>query len=216
MTMHAIKSLLLASALAVLPTVVPVAQAQTTAPAITPPAQLVEQNARRVLSALDARRAEFRRDPAALKTFINSELDAMLDRDYAARLVLGPYARGASAAEIRDFADALADNLMQRYGTALLDFNTRLSVQVVSQSTLPNGMGVIVNTRMLRSGGEPVPVSYLMRLSGGRWKVFDVMIEGVSYVQTFRSQFAGPLARESIPQLTADLRAGRISTGKAQ
>jgi phospholipid transport system substrate-binding protein len=209
------KALLLATALAtvaVAATAAP-AHAQAAAQATPGPAQVVEQSARRVLSVLDARHAQFRQDPAALKTFVSGELDQIFDRDYAARLVLGPYARGASAAEVREFADALTDNLMQRYGTALLDFNSTLRVQVVSQSPLPNNIGVIVNTRMLRAGGAPVPVSYLMRQSNGRWKVFDVMIEGVSYVQTFRSQFAGPLSRSPIAQIAADLRAGRIDPG---
>jgi len=39
-----------------------------------------------------------------------------------------------------------------------------------------------------------------------------VMVEGVSYVQTFRSQFDGPLRQKSIAQVAADLRAGRLST----
>ena len=67
-----------------------------------------------------------------------------------------------------------------------------------------------VSSELLRSGGEPIPVDYLMRQSGGTWKVFDVMVEGVSYVQTYRSQFDAPLRQKSIAQVAADLRAGTL------
>src|SRR3546814_13670491 len=113
----------------------------------------------------------------------------MFGRDYAARQVLGRHARGASDADVKLFADALADSLMRRYGSSLLDFNTKLRVRIKSETTLPRGLGVKVASEMLRSGGEPIPVDYLMHRSGGCWKVFDVLVEGGSFVQNFRQLF---------------------------
>jgi phospholipid transport system substrate-binding protein len=49
-----------------------------------------------------------------------------------------------------------------------------------------------------------------MRKSGGSWKVFDVMVEGVSFVQTFRQQFDNELTHKSIRQLAAELRTGKV------
>ena len=129
----------------------------------------------------------------------------MFDRDYAGRLVLGRHGRGASDADVKLFADALADNLMSRYGSSLLDFNSQLKVRVKSETPLRGGAIVKVASEFLRSGGEPIPVDYLMRKNGSNWKVFDVMVEGVSFVQTFRSQFDAPLSRKTIPQVAADL-----------
>src|SRR4249919_30108 len=140
----------------------------------------------------------------------------MFDRDYAARQVLGRHGRGASDADVKLFADALADNLMQRYGSSLLDFNTRLKVRVKSETPLRGGAVVKVSSEMLRQGGEPIPVDYLMHKTGNQWQVFDVMVEGVSFVQTFRSQFDGPLSTKSIKQVADDLRAGRIQADAKQ
>ena len=134
----------------------------------------------------------------------------MFDRGYAARLVLGVHGRGAAAADVNAFADALADNLMSRYGTSLLDFNTKLRVRVKSESALPGNRGVKVSSEMLRDGGEPIPVDYLMRSVDGQWKVFDVMVEGISYVQTFKNQFDAPLRQKTLPQVTAELRSGKM------
>ena len=203
-------TLALAAAFAV--AVPAVASAQATAQAATAatPSKLVLDNSTRILTTLETRRAEFTKDRAALRQFVSGEFNAMFDRDYAARLVLGVHGRGASDADVKLFADALADSLMSRYGSSLLDFNTKLKVRVKSETMLPNGRGVRVSSEFLRQGGEPVPVDYFMRNAGGGWKVFDVMVEGVSFVQTFRSQFDGPLNRKSIAQVAADLKAGKL------
>ncbi|KLI99968.1 ABC transporter substrate-binding protein [Luteimonas sp. FCS-9] len=206
--------LALAAVLAV-PAAAALAQARpAAAPAATAqagsPSQLVLANSERVLTTLETRRAEFTRDRGALQRFITGEFDTMFDRDYAARQVLGRHGRGASDADVKAFGDALAENLMRRYGSSLLDFNTQLRVRIKSEAPLPRGLGVRVSSELLRSGGEPVPVDYLMRQSGGTWKVFDVMVEGVSFVRTFREQFDPELQRKPIQQVARELRAGQI------
>lgn len=180
------------------------------------PSQLVLNNSQRILSTLEKRRAEFTKNRTALREFVSTEFNAMFDRDYAARQVLGRHGRGASDEDVKLFADALADNLMQRYGSSLLDFNTRLRVRVRSETQLPRGLGVKVSSEFLRQGGEPIPVDYLMRRNGNQWKVFDVMVEGVSYVQTFRNQFDAELQRKSIREVATALRSGQLRPDAGQ
>jgi phospholipid transport system substrate-binding protein len=225
-TNHRLLHVLIAAA--VFAAAVPAAFAQTTAQttqrAAAPvsasmqgtPSQLVLNNSQRVLSTLEKRRAEFSKNRPALRQFISTEFNAMFDRDYAARQVLGRHGRGAAEADVKLFADALADNLMQRYGSSLLDFNTQLRVRVKSEIQLPRGLGVKVSSEFLRQGGEPIPVDYLMRKTGTQWKVFDVMVEGVSYVQTFRSQFDAELQRKTIKQVATELRNGQIKADAGQ
>ncbi|HEY5804713.1 MAG TPA: ABC transporter substrate-binding protein [Lysobacter sp.] len=212
-----ILSLMIAAALAVAAPAVVLAQA---APAAAPaagapapagsPSALVLSNSTRILATLESRRAEFSKDRGALRQFIASEFDNMFDRDYSARLVLGVHGRGASDADVKVFADALADSLMQRYGSSLLDLNSKLKVRVKSETPIRGGAIVKVSSEYLRQGNEAVPVDYLMRKVGTQWKVFDVMVEGVSFVQTFRNQFDAPLKQKSIPQVAADIKAGRL------
>ncbi len=205
--------LVLASALlALAPATAALAQ-KAAAPAVATqgsPSKLVLDNSQRILTTLEKRRAEFTRDRGALEKFVSTEFNTMFDRDYAARQVLGRHARGAADADVKLFADALADSLMRRYGSSLLDFNTRLKVRIKSETALPRGLGVKVSSEMLRQGGEPIPVDYLMRKSGGGWKVFDVMVEGVSFVQTFRQQFDSELTHKSIRQVAAELGSGKV------
>ena len=199
----------LACATLAVPAVVPVHAATATA-TLPAPSRMVLDNSTRVIASLEKRRAEFNRNPAALRSFISSEFSQMFDKDYAARQVLGRHARGATDADVANFADALTNNLMQRYGSSLLAFNTRLTARVKSQSDLPRGLGVKVSSELVRSGGEPIPVDYLLRQSGGTWKVFDVMVEGVSFVQTFRAQFDAELQNKTIAQVAQELRNGSL------
>ena len=203
-----IASVLVTGALAVSPAMAQ--PAATTAASAASPSQLVLDNSQRVLTTLEKRRPEFTKNRAALRQFVSSEFSQMFDRDYAARQVLGRHGRGADSADVKLFADALADNLMQRYGSSLLDFNTQLRVRVKSETALPRDLGVKVASELLRTSGEPIPVDYLMRRSGGTWKVFDVMVEGVSFVQTFRQQFDAELTHKSIRQVADDLRDGQL------
>ena len=174
------------------------------------PSKLVLENSQRILTTLEQRRGEFKKDRGALEKFIASEFENTFDRDYAARQVLGRHGRGASAGDVKLFADALANSLMRRYGSSLLDFNSQLKVRIKSETALPRGLGVKVSSELLRQGGEPIPVDYLMRKSGGTWKVFDVMVEGVSFVQTFRRQFDNELGHKSIAQVASELANGKV------
>ena len=192
------------------------ATAATAATTQGTPSQLVLANSTRIVNTLEKRRGEFKANPAALDKFISTEFNTMFDRTYAARLVLGRFGRGASDADVKLFADALADSLMSRYGSALINFDTGLKVRVKSETPLRNGAIVKVSSEFERNGGQVTPVDYLMHKTGANWQVFDVMVEGVSFVQTFRSQFDAPLSNKSIKQVAADLRAGRVQADAKQ
>ena len=172
--------------------------------------KVVLDNTERVLRTIETRRAEFTRDRAALRQFINTEFETLFDREYAARRVLGRHARGASEADITLFADALAENLLQQYGASLLAFNTQLRASIKSETPLPRNAGVRVASELQRGDGTRIPVDYFMRRVGNQWRVFDVMVEGVSMVATFNKQFDTELQRKSIRQVATELRAGRV------
>lgn len=194
----------------------PALQAQTR-PAATAPASSagteVMASSSRIIDTLQSRKAEFGSNRTALRQYIDGELNRSFDRTYAARLVLGVHARGASEAQVKLFADAMADNLMGRYGDALLQIEGRPRFRLKGESPLPGNRGVKVSTELLRNGAESTPVEYLMRNVGGQWKIFDVMIEGISYVQTFKNQFDAPLRQKGIEQVANDLRSGSLQAG---
>jgi phospholipid transport system substrate-binding protein len=216
MTQKLIPALLAGALLVALPVLGTAQNAPTAAAAQQGQASKVVLDASsRILTTLQTRRTEFNQNPAALRSYIDSELNRTFDRDYAARLVLGANARGASDADVKLFADAMADNLMQRYGSALLTIQGKPTFRAKGETPLPNNRGMRVSTELVRAGSEPTPVEYLMRQVNGQWKIFDVNIEGISYVQTFRTQFDAPLKQKGIKQVAAELRGGTLQAAPA-
>lgn len=180
------------------------------------PGKIVETRTKAVLQSIVDHRAEYKADPAKLHAFIKSQLDDVMDRTYSAQLVLGRHSRSASQQQITEFADALTDSLLRRYASALIDIDPGLDVKVTSQTPLRNGELVRVASEIVRKGGAPVPVDYMFRPSkdGSGWKVFDVIIEGVSYVQTYRTQFDEELRTQSLDAVIAKLKSGELQAGE--
>src|SRR4030095_8392548 len=53
----------------------------------------------------------------------------------------------------------------------------------------PTDTDVTVNVRVIQSGAQPVPIDYSMEKTSSGWKVYDVMVGGVSLVATYRTEF---------------------------
>lgn len=174
------------------------------------PAAIVEERTESVLKTLVEQRAAFSADRNKLNAFVENELDALFDREYSARLVLGRHSRGADPAKVSAFADALVKSLLNKYGAAMLDADPSLDVRVAGETELRGGQIVRVASEIHRRGGAPVKVDYLFRPVGEQWLVFDVIVEGVSYVQTFRTQFDERLRRQNLDQVIEGLNRGEI------
>lgn len=177
----------------------------------TTPGDLVQERTQAVLDAITTQRDAFKADPAKLRQFVKSQLVDVMDRPYSAQLVLARHARSASPQQIMDFADALTDSLLHRYADALLDIDPGTSVQIASSTPLRDGQMMRVASRIVRRAGEPVQVDYMFRQKDGQWLVFDVIVEGISYVQTYRNQFDEQLRQRSLDEVIEGLRSGSIA-----
>ena len=184
--------------------------ASTSLAAAAEPADIVLERTRVVLDTIVEKRATFSQNPAALREFVQSQLLDVMDRPYSAQLVLARHARGASAEQIEAFADALTDSLLRRYADALLEIDPGSEVRIAASTPMRDGQIVRIASRIVRRAGEPVQVDYMFRRKGDDWLVFDVIVEGISYVQTYRNQFDEQLRRRSLDEVIAALRSGEL------
>ena len=178
------------------------------------PGELVATHSKAVVDTLVEKRAEFRADQSKLHAFVRAELAAVFDREYSARLVLARHARSATDAQIAAFADALTDNLLQRYGSALLDVDGNLEVKIKAESPLRDGTMMRVNSEIVRPNGPAVPIDYLFRQTAGGRRAFGGIVQGASYVQTYRNQFDSLLRSESLDSVTRKLAEGSLRAGE--
>jgi len=68
------------------------------------------------------------------------------------------------------------------------------------------GEYALVKTHILYQGNSNVSIDYRLHLEGEEWKVYDVVVEGMSFVENYRGQFASILANESFDSLLSRLR----------
>lgn len=172
------------------------------------PSQLIESAANIMLQEIAARRAEFRRDPSKLYALVDEVLLPYFDVDHAARLVLGRHWSSATPEQRRRFIDAFYKSLLNNYGDALIEF-TGDRIKVLPYKGDAAAKTATVRTTVRRSSGEVVPVNYSLRLTDQGWKAWDVVIEGVSYVRSFREDFGAEIDQKGLDAVIQRLEAQR-------
>ncbi len=171
------------------------------------PEQLVQNSAQKMLADLDADRPQYAHDPAKLDHLVATVLLPNFDTDYAARLVLGQTWRTATADQRKRFVDAFYHSLLHNYGNALLDF-TGDRFKVLPYRGDPNATQATVRTQVKRSNGEVVPVDFTLHRTDSGWKAWDVVIDGISYVKSFRTDFGAEIQQKGLDEVIQRLEAG--------
>ncbi|NDY94442.1 MlaC/ttg2D family ABC transporter substrate-binding protein [Wenzhouxiangella limi] len=174
------------------------------------PVELIRQTTEELFTLIDQNRSEFEQDPERLQEALRERLLPHLDTVYSARLVLGRHGRGLEQEKIEAFAEALSNVLMRNYATGLLDFESRDQVEILPLAGDNTERATRVRTRLELDSGEQAPVDYVLRRSDDQWRVFDVIIEGISYVATFRNQIGEEIRRDGFDSMLARLQAGDI------
>jgi phospholipid transport system substrate-binding protein len=177
----------------------PVANAATLGPQ-----ELVENSAKRMLEELDKNRAMYKADPSKLSDLVGNVLLPYFDTDYAARLVLGQTWRTATPDQRKRFVDAFYHSLLRNYGAALVDFTGDRFV-VLPYKGDANDTTATVRTEVKRSTGDKVPVNFSLRKTPDGWKAWDVVIEGISYVKSFRTDFASEIQQKGLDDVITRL-----------
>jgi len=179
------------------------------------PGELVENSAKRMLLELDANRAMYRNDPKKLDTLVGTVLLPNFDTDYAARLVLGQTWRTATPEQRQRFVDAFYHSLLRNYGAALIDFTGDRFV-VLPYKGDPGDTTATVRTEVKRESGAKVPVNFSLRKTPDGWKAWDVVIDGISYVKSFRTDFAAEIQQRGLDDVIMRLeREGRVGPNGA-
>jgi len=179
------------------------------------PQQLVENSAKRMLQELDANRAMYKADPAKLDGLVGNVLLPNFDTEYAARLVLGQSWRNATPEQRKRFVDAFYHSLLRNYGAALVDFTGDRFI-VLPYKGDPGDTTATVRTEVKRSTGDKVPVNFSLRKTPEGWKAWDVVIEGISYVKSFRTDFASEIQQKGLDDVISRLeKEGRVGPNGA-
>ncbi len=172
------------------------------------PSQMVQSVANEILQALNGHRSQLRHDPKQISVIVNKYLLPHFDAELAADGVLGRFARTATPQQKARFIQAFRDSLIKNYGAFLLDFHSNM-LTVYPTHVRPGTQVTVVRTVFTRADGSKVPVLFYVYMTPTGWKAFDLNVEGVSYVTSYRADL-GP----QIEQYGLDAVIKRLENGE--
>jgi len=161
------------------------------------PNELVTKVAQDTLRDLDAHRAEYKKNPKKIREVVDKTMLPHFDTAYAAQLVLAKHWREATQEQRKRFVEAFYQSLLQNYGEALAEF-TPDRLRILPYQGKPDDTVATVRSEVRRDNGTRVPVNYSLRKTPQGWKAYDVTIEGVSYVKSFRTDFSAEIQQKGL------------------
>ena len=136
---------------------------------------------------LSGRKEELAQNRDELYALIDAVLLPRFDRKLAAQLVLAKHWRTASEEQRERFINAFYNSLLRKYADGLLEFDEE-RIEVIVFRGDKTAKRSLVKTNVTLDDGTPVPVHYDLVNRGDRWLIFNVKVEGVSYVSNYRTE----------------------------
>jgi phospholipid transport system substrate-binding protein len=168
------------------------------------PSEFITEAVDALSAQLDGRRSELSDDPEALYALIDEVLLPRFDRKTAAQQVLARNWRSADEEQRSRFIDAFYSVLLRRYADGVLDFEPD-RIKVLPFRGDAEKRIVTVKTTVDLEDGTNVSVNYTLMNHKTGWMMFDVTIEGVSYIRNFRTEFESEIKSTSLEQVIVRL-----------
>ncbi|HYN78513.1 MAG TPA: ABC transporter substrate-binding protein [Lamprocystis sp. (in: g-proteobacteria)] len=165
---------------------------------------MVKRTAERMLSTLEARRAEVNRDPALIYGMIDDILAPHFDFQKITQGALGQHWRQATPDQQQALMNGFKQVLVRTYARSLLNYSGQ---EIRYLPVKPGGKdsAVTVPTEVRAPGATPIPIDYRMYNNGAGWKVFDVIVNNASLVSNYRSSFSTEIRQHGIDGLITKL-----------
>ena len=168
------------------------------------PEDLVRKTAEDVLFAIKADEEIQKGDKEKIYKLAEEKILPNFDFERVARLVLGRAWRSASDEQKKEFIVQFRTLLLKTYAVALSKYKDQ-TIEFKPTRMSDTDEIVIVKTEITQSGGQPIRVNYALSKNSGKWLVFDIVIEGVSLVTNYRSQFSSEIKRNGMDTLIKKL-----------
>jgi phospholipid transport system substrate-binding protein len=162
-----------------------------------PPDALIEGAVAELSEKLSGRKEELAENRDELYALINDILLPRFDRKLAAQLVLAKHWRTATDEQRERFINAFYNSLLRKYADGLLEFDED-RIEVVEFRGDTSARRSLVKTNVTLDDGTQVPVHYDLVNRGDHWLIFNVKVEGVSYVSNFRTEIDSEIRASSL------------------
>jgi len=168
------------------------------------PNEIIEEAVVLLEEGLDGRREELAADKEELYAFIDGILLPRFERKFAAMSVLGKHWKAASDEQRSRFIEAFYITLLHRYAEGILEFETD-RIEILPFRGDADGRYATVKTNVRLDDGTKVPVHYDLVKAKDLWRMYNVKIEGVSYVKNYRAELDTEIKSTSLTAVIARL-----------
>ena len=152
----------------------------------TEPQAIIENTSNKIRSRLQD--PEFVKDFDKVVGFVDSVIEPHINFDLVSVLVLGKYWKTASPSEKAQFKKEFKILLIRTYSRVFVELDD-WKIEFLPTIEKSGGKKVLVKTRVEPQGRQHVDVDYRMLDVRGDWQVYDILIDGVSLVNTYRNNF---------------------------
>jgi phospholipid transport system substrate-binding protein len=143
-------------------------------------------------------------DPKKINALVDAKVLPHFDFTRMTQLAVGKYWRTATPEQKQALAGEFRDMLVRTYTKVFTVYRDQ-SVEMKPFRMAPDDTEVTVKTVIIKPGSQPIPVDYEMKIAADGWKVFDISIEGVSMVMSYRGTFASEIQESGIDGLIKTL-----------
>ena len=161
----------------------------------TPPDVLVKQVTLEVIEIIAKDKEIQSGNRAKLIALIDEKVLPHFNFTSMTALAMGPTWNKATAEQKKSLVQEFRTLLVRTYASALAAYSEQ-KFDFRPLRAKPGDTDVTVQVRVLQPGAQPVPIDYAMEKTASGWKVYDVMVGGVSLVANYRTEF-GNVVRES-------------------
>lgn len=167
------------------------------------PLELVHKTADDVLTVLKSDDS-IQQDKKKIYQLAEEKILPNFDLDRISMLVLGKAWRKINEDQQQQFKSEFKTMLLRTYAVALGKYKDQ-QIDFKPMRMEPTDKQATVKTQIIQDGAQPISVDYTLAKKDDQWKVFDIVIEGVSLVTNYRSQFASEIKNNGIDSLISKL-----------
>lgn len=171
---------------------------------IIPPDTLVKNTATEVIDVIKKDKDIQAGDMKKIVALTEEKILPHFDFERMSKIVLGRNWSKASKEQQTQFVSEFRTLLVRTYSSALAKYRNQ-AIEYKPLRAAPGDTDVTVKTQIVQPGGPPVLVDYSLQKRDDGWKVYDVVIEGVSLVTNYRGQFSNEIKQGGMDGLIQKL-----------
>jgi phospholipid transport system substrate-binding protein len=168
--------------------------------------EMIQSTVNQLISELRERRAELEADHGALYALVEDIVIPKIAVTKVTRLILGPHWKTASEEQRERFTTGFMNLLMRTYATAMFEYTGEQELRFGEVTLRAEGRIAVVPTEVVLPAQAPVPVDYYCLLTtDGNWQIYDIQVDGISLIISFRNQYGEYIDANGIEALIESL-----------